>query len=272
LLLEAGQPFFNPFYIVFLRSIALYERKSTMSMTEASSRYFRQVAGQWDQIRAGYFGPEVRQAAIAKAYLRPEMAVADVGGGTGFLTEALAGLVRRVYLVDASPEMLEAARRNLSHRNNVEFHLSDGLSLPFPDESLDAVFANMYLHHTPDPQAAIAEMVRVLRPGGRLVITDRVCDAGSRKPGWSTSLSIARGSRAVPGLPAPPSPIRPGAKRSSACSSPPVRGACPCGRPLRKTTLPSLRVLLPAPARHRPGLHLVAARLLKGIAPAVALQ
>jgi len=143
-----------------------------MSMTEASSRYFRQVAGQWDQIRAGYFGPEVRQAAIAKAYLRPEMAVADVGGGTGFLTEALAGLVRRVYLVDASPEMLEAARRNLSHRNNVEFHLSDGLSLPFPDESLDAVFANMYLHHTPDPQAAIAEMVRVLRPGGRLVITD----------------------------------------------------------------------------------------------------
>lgn len=143
-----------------------------MSMTEASSRYFRQVAGQWDQIRAGYFGPEVRQSAIAKAYLRPEMAVADVGGGTGFLTEALAALVRRVYLVDASEEMLEVARKNLSHLSNVEFHHSDGLSLPFPDESLDAVFANMYLHHTPDPQAAIREMVRVLRPGGRLVITD----------------------------------------------------------------------------------------------------
>lgn len=143
-----------------------------MSMTEASSRYFRQVAGQWDQIRAGYFGPEVRQSAIAKAYLRPEMAVADVGGGTGFLTEALAGLVRRVYLVDASEEMLAVARKNLSRWNNVEFHLSDGLSLPFPDESLDAVFANMYLHHTPNPQAAIAEMVRILRPGGRLVITD----------------------------------------------------------------------------------------------------
>lgn len=143
-----------------------------MSMTEASSRYFRQVAGQWDQIRAGYFGAEVRQSAIAKAYLRPEMVVADVGGGTGFLTEALAGLVRRVYLIDASEEMLEVARKNLSPLSNVEFHLSDGLSLPFPDESLDAVFANMYLHHTPNPQAAIAEMVRVLRPGGRLVITD----------------------------------------------------------------------------------------------------
>ncbi len=143
-----------------------------MSITPEASNYFRQVAGHWDQIRAGYFGPEIRQTAIAKAYLRPEMAVADVGGGTGFMTEALAGLVRRVYLIDASPEMLEVARRNLTHLNNVEFHLGDGLSLPFPDESLDVVFANMYLHHTSDPQVAINEMVRVLRPGGRLVITD----------------------------------------------------------------------------------------------------
>ena len=54
----------------------------------------------------------------------------------------------------------------------MEYHEADGSSLPFPEESLDAAFANMYLHHTPDPLAAIREMVRVLRPGGRLVITD----------------------------------------------------------------------------------------------------
>ncbi len=143
-----------------------------MSMTQASSEYFKQVAGQWDQISAGYFGKAVRDAAIAKAYLRPEMMVADIGAGTGFMAAGLAPLVRRVYAVDGSAAMLAVAKKNLAEFNNVEYHEADGSSLPFPDEALDAVFANMYLHHTPDPLAAIREMVRVLRPGGRLVITD----------------------------------------------------------------------------------------------------
>lgn len=143
-----------------------------MSMTQASSTYFEQVAGSWDSLRAGYFGTQVRESAITKAYLRPEMVVADVGAGTGFIAAGLAPLVRRVYLVDGSPGMLDVARKNLSPFNNLEFHIADGQELPFPDESLDAVFANMYLHHCPDPLGAIQEMVRVLRPGGRLVITD----------------------------------------------------------------------------------------------------
>ena len=143
-----------------------------MAMTEASSEYFEKVAGQWDAIRAGYFTEAVRDAAIARAYLRLEMTVADVGAGTGFVAAGLAPLVRRVYAVDGSSAMLAVAKKNLSHFQNVEFHEADSSSLPFPDESLDAVFANMYLHHTTDPLAAVREMVRVLRPGGRLVITD----------------------------------------------------------------------------------------------------
>lgn len=143
-----------------------------MSMTEASSEYFEQIAGSWDQLSAGYFGKPVRDAAIAKAYLRPEMAVADIGSGTGFVAAGLAPLVKRVYVVDGSAAMLEVAKKNLASFDNVDFHEADGSSLPFPEEGLDALFANMYLHHTPDPLAAIREMVRVLRPGGRLVITD----------------------------------------------------------------------------------------------------
>jgi len=143
-----------------------------MTMTQASSEYFEQVAGSWDEISAGYFGQPVRDAAFAKAYLRPEMHVADVGAGTGFIAAGLAPLVRRVYVVDGSAAMLGVAKKNLDRFDNVEYHLADGAHLPFPDEMLDAVFANMYLHHTSDPVAAIREMVRVLRPGGRLVITD----------------------------------------------------------------------------------------------------
>ncbi len=143
-----------------------------MTMTPASSDYFSRVADQWDTLRAGYFTEAVRETAIRKAYLRPEWAVADVGAGTGFMTAGLAPLVRRVYVLDGSPAMLEVARQNLKGFDNLVFQGSDGLSLPLPDESMDAVFANMVVHHMPDPSSAIHEMTRILRPGGRLVITD----------------------------------------------------------------------------------------------------
>jgi ubiquinone/menaquinone biosynthesis C-methylase UbiE len=141
-------------------------------MTKGSAEYFAKVAGEWDSLRGGYFGEEVRTAAIAKAYLRPEMVVADVGAGTGFVAAGLAPVVRQVHVIDGSAAMLDVARGNLNGLNNVVYHLADGQSLPLPDGSLDAVFANMYLHHCPDPLVAIREMVRVLRPGGRLVLTD----------------------------------------------------------------------------------------------------
>jgi len=143
-----------------------------MSMTPASSKYFQQVAGEWDALRSGYFGEEVRLAAFAKAYLRQDMTVADIGGGTGFMAAGLAPQVAKVHLLDGSAAMLETARKNLAQFANIEYHLADGQALPVADGGIDVAFANMYLHHCPDPQAAIREMVRLLKPGGRLVITD----------------------------------------------------------------------------------------------------
>jgi arsenite methyltransferase len=143
-----------------------------MSVTPASAEYFERVAGQWDSLRSSYFSEAVRVAAIRKAYLRPEMVVADVGAGTGFMTAGLAPLVRKVYVLDGSASMLAVARQNLKGFDNLVFQEVDGLSLPLADNSLDVAFANMYLHHMPDPLAAIRELARVLRPAGRLVITD----------------------------------------------------------------------------------------------------
>lgn len=143
-----------------------------MTHSNPSASYFKRVAAQWDNLRKGYFGEALRATAISKAYLRTDMVVADVGAGTGYMAAALAPLVKRVYALDGSPAMLEVARQNLGQFSNVFFEPADGLALPLPEDSLDVVFANMYLHHCPDPLAAICEMVRILRPGGRLVITD----------------------------------------------------------------------------------------------------
>ncbi|MFQ6058858.1 MAG: class I SAM-dependent methyltransferase [Anaerolineae bacterium] len=126
--------------------------------------YFATVAEEWDELRAGYFDETVREAAIARAGLSPDMVVADVGTGTGFMALGLAPLVRRVYAIDTSAEMLKVLERKLQERGitNVELCQADGLALPLDDASVDAVFANMYLHHIPEPPLAIAEMVRVL--------------------------------------------------------------------------------------------------------------
>ncbi len=137
-----------------------------------SDAYFSQMAGQWDEIRAGYFTEHMRDAAIAKANLTPGSVVADVGTGTGFVAAGLAPKASKVYGFDASTAMLEVARRNLSTFPNVELHEAPGDHLPLEDATLDGIFANMYLHHAPEPSTAIREMVRVLKPGGMLCLTD----------------------------------------------------------------------------------------------------
>jgi ubiquinone/menaquinone biosynthesis C-methylase UbiE len=143
-----------------------------MTIPSKTQKYFENVAGNWNELRSGFFREEVRKVAIQKAYLRPEYVVVDMGAGTGFLSEALAPLVRKVFLIDASEGMLQQAQKNLSQFTNLEYRVADGTHIPLPDESVDAVFANMYLHHCPQPLTAIKEMVRILRPGGRLTLTD----------------------------------------------------------------------------------------------------
>lgn len=137
-----------------------------------NKEYFDQIANQWDSLRTSMYSDEVRTAVLERAGLHPESVVVDLGAGTGFLSQAIAPLVSAVHLVDTSAEMLGAARKNLADFSHVHYHLADGLNLPLPDAMADAVVANMYLHHAPDPALAIHEMARLLKPAGRLVITD----------------------------------------------------------------------------------------------------
>src|SRR5512133_1658262 len=129
-------------------------RINTMTGQNSDSKaYFAGVAEQWDEIRSGYFTEHMRDAAIAKAGVLAGAVVADVGTGTGFVAAGLAPHAAKVYGFDASAAMLAVAKRNLAKFSNVELHEAPGSRLPLPDATLDGVFANMYLHHAPDPLA-----------------------------------------------------------------------------------------------------------------------
>jgi ubiquinone/menaquinone biosynthesis C-methylase UbiE len=137
-----------------------------------SRQYFDDVARRWDEMRGAFFSENVRQKAIAVAEVQPGRLAADIGAGSGFVTEGLIGKGLRVIAVDQSEAMLDEIRRKLAGLNAVDYRLGEAGHLPIEDEAVDYVFANMYLHHVDSPPRAIEEMVRILKPGGRLVITD----------------------------------------------------------------------------------------------------
>ena len=98
----------------------------------------------------------------------------DVGTGAGALAFALAPLVREVVGVDSSPELLEQARSRAAAFPNVEFVEGDAIALPFPDASFDLAGTLRTLHHVARPELAVAEMVRMTQPGGRLLVVDQI--------------------------------------------------------------------------------------------------
>ena len=104
----------------------------------------------------------------------------DAGTGTGPLAFALAPLVREVVAVDLVPEMLAQARARAGEHPNVELVEGDLYALPFPDGSFDLVASARTLHHLDDPGAAVHELGRVLRAGGRALVIDQVAPDDER--------------------------------------------------------------------------------------------
>lgn len=98
----------------------------------------------------------------------------DAGTGTGPIALALAPLVREVIGVDLVPELLAHARHAAAGILNVAFVEGDLTRLPFEDESFDLVVTVRTVHHVEWPGVVLAELVRVCRVGGRLVLADQI--------------------------------------------------------------------------------------------------
>jgi ArsR family transcriptional regulator len=144
---------------------ALVERRTK------SQEFFSSSAGQWDRVRDELFGDRFHFAALA-AFAGSDWTVGDLGCGTGQVAAVLAPFVARVIAVDGSAAMLQAAKKRLQGTDNVELRRGDLESLPIDDARLDAATLMLVLHHVPEPERALAEVARVLKPGGRAMIVD----------------------------------------------------------------------------------------------------
>jgi len=154
-----------------------------------------QVAAHWDR-RAPHFdedfGHSIRTPAERAAWDRildlllagrGTLDALDAGCGTGFLSFELQARGHRVTGVDFAPAMLAEARRKATERGApVRLEQADAEQLPFPAGSFDLVISRHVLWTLPHPEAAIGEWIRVLRPGGRLVVVDGQFDPGATPP------------------------------------------------------------------------------------------
>jgi len=136
-----------------------------------SQEFFASAAGDWDRLRSDLFGDTFFLWGVL-GLIEPTLVVGDLGCGTGQLTEVVAPYVRQVIAVDSSADMLDAARVRVSAARNVDLRQGELESLPIEAGELDAAMISLVLHYSPSPGRALAEVARVLRSGGRVLVVD----------------------------------------------------------------------------------------------------
>jgi ubiquinone/menaquinone biosynthesis C-methylase UbiE len=153
-------------------------------MRHASDKMTDVIRQYWDR-RANTFDDEMGHGLVSDTQRRAWLEllsrlagsapqrVLDVGCGTGFLALRFAELGHTVTGIDFAPQMIDRARRKAEQANlQIDFRVGDAAALDYPDESYDWVVARHLIWNLPDPEQGVAEWLRVLRPGGHLVLIE----------------------------------------------------------------------------------------------------
>ena len=133
-----------------------------------------------DETEPGIVALHLKRYEFALPYCRGAT-VLDAGCGVGYGTAHLAQVAERVVGVDVSHDAVSYARAHYAGAN-VEFHVADVLELPFADDSFDVVCSFEIVEHVADAERFVTELARVLKPGGRLVLSTPRADDPNVRP------------------------------------------------------------------------------------------
>ena len=137
----------------------------------SSKQYFKEIATEWDGMANSFFGDGPKMTISAMVDWDKVDTAADLGCGSGYLTEEILAHQKQVISVDQSQEMLDQVKKKFQS-DQVETRKGDGGDIPIQDGEVELAVANMFLHHVDNPEETIAEAYRILKPGGRWIFTD----------------------------------------------------------------------------------------------------
>jgi RNA polymerase sigma factor (sigma-70 family) len=145
--------------------------------------YFERIAPTWDAYVASAYEVELQERLTRLLPWHQDMTVLDVGTGTGYLAGMMAPLVGKMIGVDCTPAMLARAGEKMAQSGYQHVFLRDGMAehLPLATGSVDVAMCHMLMHHVVSPRTALAELRRVVRPGGYVLIID----AHTHKHHWT---------------------------------------------------------------------------------------
>ncbi len=142
------------------------------------------------EIKAANGSAYARMIRMMTDALSSDMDVLEVATGTGLIALGVAGSVRRVEAIDFSPKMIAAAKKKPAPPN-VRFAVADATALPHAEGSFDAAIISNALHIMPDPEKVLANIARVLKPGG-LLIAPTYSHGHLRESTWNLNAKVLR--------------------------------------------------------------------------------